>query len=244
MTEQALSFGAAATEYDRFRPPYPADAVRWALAGCAAGSRVVDLGAGTGILSRAVLAIGHRVTPVEPDPGMRTRLAAATPGTTPLAGTAEDVPLPDESADAVLAGQAYHWFDRERAHREIARVLRRGGTFAPIWNTRDERIPWLAELGRVMGSRNGTGDLVEKITDFGSDFGPVELAQFTHSTTLRPQEVVGMAHTRSSWLTAGPDERAGIDRDLHTLLTTHPDLAGRATIELPYRTLVFRSTRR
>ncbi|MGC5017492.1 class I SAM-dependent methyltransferase [Micromonospora sp. DT47] len=240
---QALSFGAAASDYDRFRPRYPEAALRWALDGMVAPARVVDLGAGTGILTRGVLALGHQVVPVEPDRGMRAQLDAATPGTTALAGSAEAMPLPDGAADAVLVGQAYHWFDKERAHAEVARALRPGGTFAPIWNTRDDSVEWVAELGRIADPRGHAGDLIEKVTDFGPAFGPVELAEFTHRTTLTPEEVVGMLHTRSYWLTAPPHERERVDRELRELFASHPDLAGRETVELPYRTLVFRARR-
>ncbi|MFU8874941.1 class I SAM-dependent methyltransferase [Micromonospora sp. SL4-19] len=259
---QALSFGVAAADYDRYRPRYPEPALRWALDGLPAPARVVDLGAGTGILSRGVLALRHedgsgsrrgarpaelelgQVIPVEPDPGMRAQLAAATPGTTPLAGSAEAMPLPDGSADAVLVGQAYHWFDREPAHAEIARVLRPGGVFAPIWNTRDERVAWVAELGRIAHLGDNAGDVTEKYGDFGPAFEPVELGEFAHSTTLTPDEVVGMLHTRSYWLTAPVEEQERVDRELRQLFATHPDLAGRETVELPYRTFVFRSRRR
>ncbi|WP_446217271.1 class I SAM-dependent methyltransferase [Micromonospora sp. IBHARD004] len=241
---QALSFGAAAADYDRFRPRYPQAAVRWALDGVGPAGRVVDLGAGTGILTRAILDLGHEVLPVEPDPGMRARLDDVTPGVTALAGTAESVPLPDGAVDAVLVGQAYHWFDKERAHAEIGRAIRSGGTFAPIWNTRDDSVRWVAELGRIADLRDTAGNLVEKVTGFGPTFGPVELGEFTHSATLTPDEVVGMLHTRSYWLTAPPHEQERVDRELRELFATHPDLAGRETVELPYRTLVFRARRR
>ncbi|MFI7603650.1 class I SAM-dependent methyltransferase [Micromonospora sp. NPDC049366] len=244
---QALSFGVAAADYDRFRPRYPEDAVRWALDGVATGdapARVVDLGAGTGILSRAVLALGHQVVPVEPDDGMRAQLAAATPGSTPLAGSAEAVPLPDGSADAVLVGQAYHWFDREPAHAEIARVLRPGGTFAPIWNTRDETVGWVAELGRIAHMGTSSGNVIERYADFGPAFGAVEVGEFRHTTTLTPDEILGMIGTRSYYLTASEQERETVDRELRDLLATHPDLAGRTTVELPYRTVVLRARRR
>ncbi|NES14685.1 MULTISPECIES: class I SAM-dependent methyltransferase [Micromonospora] len=241
---QALSFGAAAAAYDRFRPRYPEEALRWALDGLAPPARVVDLGAGTGILSRGVLGLGHQVVPVEPDPGMRAQLTVATPGTTALAGSAESVPLPAGSADAVLVGQAYHWFDREPAHAEIARVLRTGGTFAPIWNTRDERVDWVAELGRVAHLGDNAGDVTEKYGDFGPAFEPIELGEFEHSTTLTPDDLIGMLHTRSYWLTATPEGRDRIDRGLRDLFANHPDLAGRETVDLPYRTIVLRTRRR
>ncbi|MDG4784238.1 class I SAM-dependent methyltransferase [Micromonospora sp. WMMD961] len=241
---QALSFGAAAADYDRFRPRYPEAAVRWALDGVGSSARVVDLGAGTGILTRGVLALGHEVTPVEPDADMRAQLAAATPGLTALAGGAESVPLPDGVADAVVVGQAYHWFDREPAHTEIARVLRPGGTFAPIWNMRDDRVDWVAELGRIAHLGDNAGNVVERYADFGPAFGPIELGEFTHHSTLTPDEIVAMLHTRSYWLTATPELRTTIDQELWDLLATHPDLTGRETVELPYRTIVLRARRR
>ncbi|MGC4784378.1 class I SAM-dependent methyltransferase [Micromonospora zamorensis] len=241
---QALSFGAAAADYDRFRPRYPEPAVRWALDGLGSSARIVDLGAGTGILTRGVLALGHEVTPVEPDPAMRAQLAAATPGLTALAGGAESVPLPDEVADAVVVGQAYHWFDRELAHIEIARVLRPGGTFAPIWNMRDDRVDWVAELGRIAHLGDNAGNVIERYTEFGPAFEPIELGEFNHHTTLTPDDIVAMLHTRSYWLTAPAERRATIDQELRELLDTHPELAGRETVELPYRTMVLRARRR
>ncbi|SCE89388.1 Methyltransferase domain-containing protein [Micromonospora coriariae] len=240
----ALSFGAAASDYDRFRPSYPEEAIRWALDGLSDAAQVVDLGAGTGILTRVVRAVGHRVLPVEPDPGMRAQLDSATPDVTALAGSAESMPLPDGSADAVLVGQAYHWFDKERAHTEVARVLRPGGTFSPIWNVRDERVDWVAELGRIAHMGDNTTDLTGSVTDFGPAFDAVEPGVFEHHTTLTPDEVVGMCRTRSYYLTADRQQQASVDRELRELLAGHPDLAGRESVELPYRTLVFRARRR
>ncbi|RAO60155.1 class I SAM-dependent methyltransferase [Micromonospora saelicesensis] len=240
----ALSFGAAASDYDRFRPRYPEAAVRWALDGLSE-ARVVDLAAGTGILTRAVLALGHEVVPVEPDPGMRAQLAASTPGTTALAGSAEAVPLPDSAVDAVLVGTAYHWFDREPAHAEIARVLRPGGTFAPVWNIRDGSVDWVAELGRIahFGDKS-TSEVFGERPDFGPAFDTVEKREFPHRTTLTPDELLGMVRTRSYWLTASTEDQRRVERELAELLNTHPALTGRDTIELPYRTLVLRARRR
>jgi len=241
----ALSFGAAAEEYDRFRPGYPTEAVRFAV-GAPAPARVVDLGAGTGILTRAVAKLGHIVTPVEPDAGMRARLDATTPGILALAGSAESVPLPDTTADAVLAGQAYHWFDRDRAHPEIARLLRAGGVFAPIWNLRDESVPWVASLSEIAGSapgHRGARDELPTVTDFGDLFGPVERAEFRHRTPHTRESLLNLVRTRSYYLTADPARRRRLERDLRELTADHPDLAGRDTFDLPYLTMVYRARR-
>ncbi|GAA1821105.1 hypothetical protein GCM10009682_46530 [Luedemannella flava] len=93
-----------------------------------AGPGIVDLGAGTGIMTRVLVGLGYDVTAVEPDPLMRARLPAASPGVTALAGSAEAIPLPEGAVDGMVAAQAYHWFDPDRARAEIARVLRPGGT--------------------------------------------------------------------------------------------------------------------
>ncbi|BCJ59861.1 class I SAM-dependent methyltransferase [Micromonospora endophytica] len=256
MTEptEALSFGAAAADYDRFRPRYPRAALRWALTGLAPPAqaadraasgrpRVVDLAAGTGILTRDLLSLGHQVTAVEPDPGMRAQLAAATADVRPLAGSAESMPLPDGYADAVLAGQAYHWFDRTAAHPEIARVLRPGGVFAPIWNLRDDQVTWVTELSRIAEIGDTVDHLRQTVTDFGDAFGPLEWAEFTHTTELTRDDLRGLIRTRSHYLTATPQRRADVDREVHELLDTHPDLAGQETVKLPYRTLVARARR-
>ena len=136
---RALSFGTAAAAYDQGRPSYPAEAIAWALP--AEATRVLDLGAGTGKLTRAVRALGVDVVAVEPDDAMRAAIDGEA-----LAGTAEQIPLPDASVDAVVAGQAFHWFDTARAVPEMVRVLRPGGTIGLFWNLFDDRVRWVAEL--------------------------------------------------------------------------------------------------
>ncbi|BCB85625.1 class I SAM-dependent methyltransferase [Phytohabitans suffuscus] len=241
---QALSFGVAAAEYDRFRPSYPVEAARWAV-GTPPPAEVVDLGAGTGKLTRVLLAAGYQVTPVEPDAGMRAQLGASTEGVTALAGFAESVPLPDASADAVVVGQAYHWFDRERAHPEIARLLRDGGWFGAIWNHRDDREPWIAELSRITHDtpdNRGNFDPEPAVALELSDlFGPVERREFTHREARTPESLVAMISTRSYFLTATPRRRAEIVAGVRELTATHPDLAGRESFDVLYRVIVFRA---
>lgn len=243
----ARSFGQAAEAYDRYRPTYPAAAVTWAV-GRPAPARVVDLGAGTGKLTRVLSELGYDVVPVEPDEQMRSRLAAATPGLTPLAGSAEQVPLPDGSVDAVVAGQAYHWFDPPRAHAEGARLLRPDGWYAAISNERDESVPWVAALTAItvelLGGRGARDDGPGMTDGHHPDLGPVERTEFRHSVTLTPETLLGMVSTRSYYITASEERKREVDAALRDLTTTHPDLAGRESFPLAYRTVVHRCRRR
>jgi ubiquinone/menaquinone biosynthesis C-methylase UbiE len=145
-------FGAGAGDYDRARPGYPAEAVEWICErlGVGPGRTVVDLGAGTGKLTRMLLGRGATVVAVEPVESMRDRLAAAMPDVPAVSGTAKDMPLGDGSADVVTVAQAFHWFDSEPALVEISRVLRPGGGVALIWNTWDADQPLQRSLHRIV----------------------------------------------------------------------------------------------
>ena len=136
-----MSFGAVAGEYDRLRPGPPPEAVDWLLP--ARRDVVVDLAAGTGLLTRALAGkVGH-VIAVEPDARMRSVLQARSGDVEVLAGRGEAIPLPDASADAVFVSSAWHWMDPDRAVPEISRVLRDGGRFGVIWTGRKPDIEWL-----------------------------------------------------------------------------------------------------
>src|SRR4051794_5391524 len=131
----AHSFGGVAEAYERGRPTYPADAVRWLL-----GEHplpVLELGAGTGKLTRVLTELGHDVHATDPDASMLKILEREVPGVPTAQASAEDIPLGDDSVDAVIAAQAFHWFDLDRALPEIARVLRPGGRACLLWNTRN-----------------------------------------------------------------------------------------------------------
>ena len=147
----ATSFGRAASAYAEHRPDYAPAAVHWALEP-APGPRVLDLGAGTGKLTASLVAAGYDVVAVEPDPAMLAELRRSLPSVPALSGSAESIPLPDASVDAVVAGHALHWFDMAVAGPEIARVLRPDGILAGLWNVVDDRVPWVAEVARVGGS--------------------------------------------------------------------------------------------
>ncbi len=246
---RASSFGPAAAVYDRVRPPYPVEALEWALRPAGpAPLRVLDIGAGTGILTRLLLSLGHTLIAVEPDVDMMQRLGETAPAARALTGRAESIPLPDTSLDAAMAGQAYHWFDRDPAHAELARVIRPDGVFGAIWNVRDESIPWVAEYSRIVeGDRapDGTGADASgaQKPDFGSQFGPVDVAEFRHAVGHTPATLVDLLRSRSTYLTATPQQRTALEAEVTELAATHPDLSGRDAFPLPYRTLVYRATR-
>jgi SAM-dependent methyltransferase len=153
----AKGFGRAADVYERGRPDYPAGAVAWMAAklDLDGTSEVLDLGAGTGKLARALTRTGAHVIAVEPVSQMRSLLTASSPSVDVRDGVAEAIPLPDGSVDSVTVGQAFHWFERGRALAEIHRVLRPGGRLALVWNVRDLRDPLQGAIERVLRPHRG-----------------------------------------------------------------------------------------
>lgn len=148
----ARGFQAGAAAYEAARPGYPDDALATLTTelGITAGTRVCDLAAGTGKLTRRLVELGADVVAVEPVAAMRAQAEATAPGARHADGTAESIPLPDGSVDVVTVAQAFHWFDAEAALAEIARVLAPGGGLALLWNERDERTAWVAEMSRLI----------------------------------------------------------------------------------------------
>lgn len=156
----ARSFDLAADAYDRGRPSYPPEAVDRLLHGmrhAGSATSVVELGAGTGQLTEPLVARGCRVVATDAAPAMLRRLRRRVPGAQALAGTAEQVPVRGRSADLVVAAGAFSWFDVEPALHEVARVLRPGGRLAVVWSERDERVPWVRRLGRIIGEDGAPG---------------------------------------------------------------------------------------
>ncbi|MGH7722325.1 MAG: class I SAM-dependent methyltransferase [Candidatus Dormibacteria bacterium] len=236
-TERALSFGSAAAAYERGRPEYPAEAIDWLLPRGA--RRVLDLGAGTGKLTRQLGERGLDVVAVEPSSGMRDQLARTLPGVTLLAGSAEAIPLESDAVDAVLVAQAWHWVDPVRAVPEVARVLAPGGWLGLLWNRRDEREGWVEQLGRIMHAReHGDGAPTPTI---GAPFGPLEHHRVGWRHRLRRAALLDLVASRSYVITLDAPDRAAILAAVEELIATHPALADAAELAIPYVTECFRA---
>jgi SAM-dependent methyltransferase len=252
------SFGAAAAAYAEHRPGYAEAAVRWALEPVRdpqpAGVRVADVGAGTGKLTAALVSLGAEVTAVEPDPHMLAELRRTMPAVRSVPGSAEEIPLPDASLDAVLAGQAMHWFDMDRALPEIARVLRPDGVLAGLWNVDDDRVGWvagLAEISKHKSSitltrwRDGAGQSrQERLVEGGSGlFEAAEVAEFGHGQVRTADSLLATIGTHSHLLVMDEAERVALLAQVDDFLRSQPETA-RGEFTLPMVTVVLRARRR
>ena len=244
---ESSSFGAVAVAYAEHRPDYAADAVRWALAG-APGVRVLDLGAGTGKLTGTLLALGADVVAVERDPAMLAELRRARGSVRAELGSAEAIPLPDASVDAVLAGNALHWFDMAVAGPEIARVLTPGGVLAGLWNVLDDRVGWVAGLEQVSGSAAiGPRDTVNRWRaatgglhlPAGAWFGAAEQAEFPHGQQRTADSLVATLATRAGMLVMPQLQREAALGRIRDHLAGVPEIAD-GEFTLPMLTGVLR----
>jgi len=257
-SKRAASFGAAASAYAQHRPDYPVAAIEWALAPVADAGRPVDaldLGAGTGKLTALLARLSDpaHVVAVEPDPGMLAELRRQLPGVRAVEGRAEAIPLPDGSVDAVLAGQAAHWFDLDRALPEIARVLRPGGVLAGLWNADDASVDWVQGLHEASGRRTVVPILGPEDQDRGTStwltevgkqlFWPPEEGVFSHSHIRTAESMVETLRTHSLFLIMEEPEREATLADVREFLASTPQTAS-GEFALPLLTLVLRTIRR
>jgi SAM-dependent methyltransferase len=249
--ESATSFGSIADSYDRVRPgPAPA-AVDWLLpAGCAVA---VDLAAGTGLFTRALEGRAGQVVAVEPDERMRHVLAARSPRVRVLDGRAEDIPLPDGYADAVLVSHAWHWFDPERAVPEIARVLADGGRLGVLWTSRDRGEDWVAGLD-VIGSPKEPrtpDEAMERLSrqhtvtmPEGAPFSVAEAASFGFTRMISVDDALTWLATASQVITADPAERAaGLARSRAALKARAFRAGDAELVRMPMRSWCWRADR-
>ncbi|RFU39172.1 class I SAM-dependent methyltransferase [Actinomadura logoneensis] len=240
VARRAASFGSNAAE----RPDYPLAAVRWVLDRLTRRpARVLDLAAGTGKLTGVLRAAGipaEAITAVEPDPAMLAELRRAHPGVTALEGTAERIPLPDGAVDAVLVGQAMHWFDMDRAYPEMHRVLASGGVLGGFWNLDDDAVPWVAEMKRIARSTVTATRWRPKTLPDHPLFPHLERTEFPHVQRRTAESMAATIGTHSHVLIMDEPARRDLLERVVAHLRATPETAD-GDFDLPLITLAVRA---
>lgn len=245
MTVQKIAaegFDRGAAAYERGRPGYPTEVVDLLASelGIGPGRTVVDLAAGTGKFTRLLPATGASVIAVEPVAGMRAELVRLLPDIEVLDGTAEDLPLPDASVDALTVAQSFHWFDAPAALGEINRVLGAGGGLALIWNVRDGRVPWVAQLSEIIHWHRHEVSAYEDRIDWAAmvaatgRFSPLQKRQLFHEQEHDLDTLLDRVSS-VSYISVMPEA------ERHRVLDQVRDLAKDfpPTFPMPYRTDVY-----
>jgi SAM-dependent methyltransferase len=247
------SFGAVADEYNRLRPGPSDEALDWLIPEGA--SDVLEVGAGTGILTRLLAERVAHVTAVEPDDRMRRVLARQAAGVEVLAGHAEELPAATSSYDMVIAASAWHWVDEERAVPEVARVLRPGGRLSLVWSGPDRSVDWMRSLwagGIVFTPEDRTEEDARRRrrhvvnVDIGdqSPFLAPETALFRWNRPMTKGDIVALATTYSSVIVMDPEARRQHLHAMASYLDTHEPGAGMDVIDVPMRSYCWRATKR
>ena len=263
----AASFGGVASLYERYRPGPPIVAVEWMVADdldC-----IVDLGAGTGALTRLLVGRAGEVVAVEPDAQMRSVLTNAVPEARAVPGRGEEIPLPDHCADAVVASASWHWMNPVATLAEVARVLVPGGTLAVVWAGPDPAGAFLTTAQQLLAERardgagagspdapeppQGGGGLAGFLTGDGprptftleipdgAPFGAPEHEVFTWDVALDADELIGLLGTFSWIITMDDEARARIFDEARGLLREHLGVEGAVTVDVTFRADAWRS---
>ena len=248
----ASGFGADPERYDRGRPSYPQPAVDWMLdeLGIHPGARVVDLAAGTGKMTRLLATRGFDLVAVEPVEAMATVLRRHLPDIPLIMAPAEDLPFDDAGIDAVVVAQAFHWFDPDAAWAELARIIRPGGGVGLMWNVRDRSVPWIDAVWSVMDSvekrapwRDHEGDPLDGLRN-RPGFGALRDAEFDHVHSSDLDAFLDRFASVSHVAVLAEETRSRIIADVKSILDDHPEAFDGSTLQVPYRTEVYVSTRR
>lgn len=248
MSIHATSKGyeTGAKDYVVGRPSYPPEAVAWLrdVVGVGRGRKTLEVGAGTGKFIPVLQQCGGDLIALEPIAGMRKQLVRDFPDVKVLSGSAESIPLPDNSVDAVVWAQAFHWFATAAAVQEMRRVLAPGGVLGLIWNGRDESVPWVAELSAITDPWEGdtprylTGAWRRAFPAPGFEFIGERHAHNAHVGS--PEQVIVKRTLSVSFIAAlPPEQRKEVEEQARALIARRPELAGHDEIAFPYETSMF-----
>ena len=243
-----VGFQRAAGQYERSRPETPPDAIDALVRTLRISSRstVLELGAGTGKLTRLLVPRAGRYVAVEPVPAMREQLRRAVPEVPLLGAVAEELPLRASSVDAIVAAQAFHWFDAPRAMREMHRVLRSDGGVGLLWNVRDESVDWVRKTTEIIDRYDDRGPRFREYAWEAAwaktpGFEPLTKQSFGFVQRLDREAVVDRFLSISFIASLEDNRRAEAETALRHLFDSHPQTAGRAVIELPYQCEIYTS---
>lgn len=246
----ADGFAAQAAAYVAGRPDYPSEIGGWLAddVGAGPGRTVVDLGAGTGKFTTLLRGTDANVIAVEPVDAMRAELTRLDPDIDARRGTAQDIPLSEGAADAVVCAQSFHWFAGPEALGEIRRVLRPRGVLGLVWNIRDESVPWVAALTAILKPYEGDAPRqssgVWRDLFPGHGFGPLLERSYNHSHSGPPERVIVDRSISVSFIAALPrSEQDKVRERLRGLIADTPELAGKNVVTFPYVTLACRCIR-
>lgn len=231
-----LSFGGVADAYARARPTYPREGAAWLVG--AEHAHVLELGAGTGLLTEQLTGLGHRVLATDPSEPMLRHLVRRLPRTPVAQATAERIPMRARSVDAVVGAQAFHWFDLDRTLPEVARVLRPDGHLGLVWNRRDERIPWVRRLGELIGPQDQQHDPTHALLS-SHLFGFVETTTFRFWQPLDRDLLRDLVLSRSNVAMMADHERESVLRKVDDLYAEYG--RGHDGMLLPYVTHCYRA---
>lgn len=242
------SFASGADRYERLRPEHPADSVAFCVPG--PGSDVADVGAGTGKLTRALIAAGHRVVAIEPSSAMREVLTQALPDVSVHDASAEATGLPDRSVDVAVFAQSWHWVDVSAASIELERIVRPRGYVSMLWTMLDDTVPWVERVQAAMHGtslawqrRPGEREQLWETPPVGA-FGAKERHTVSWSGRVTPADLAAMVTTRSYYLESPPDEQeALLARVLAAVAEELPPEAEDDAVDLPWVTTSLRYRR-
>lgn len=245
----AGGFSSAAATYARIRPSYARPAIGIIKEMCPPDGLVVDLAAGTGILTGQLTRAGLRTLAVEPLGAMATQLGLGLPTVPVVLGVAEALPVASGAVDVLTVGQAFHWFDPGPALAEAARVLRGDGVLALVWNARDAATPWVDELTRLVEERTGGRPYEDhrerpwaEVVSAAGGFTDLEERRFPNPVPTTVEGVIDRLRSTSFVAALGERSRDSVLDAARRLLAGHPELDG--TFDYPHETVLYTCRRR